>query len=82
MASFAPLCFRSTTCHVSPNTGDIRLNEDSVEKIGELSKEPLKLNKRDMGLTKDIYMVSAQSTRARSCLLAQRYASSSSPFPA
>ena len=59
---FAPLRFRRTTCLVDPTTGDIRLNEDSVDRTGELSKEPLKLNKRDMGLTKDVYMVSAQST--------------------
>ena len=59
---FAPLRFRRTICLVDPRTGDICLNEDSVDRTGELSKEPLKLSKRDQGLTKDVYMVSAQST--------------------
>ena len=59
---FTPLSFRRTTCHVDPTTGDICLKEDSIDETGELSQEPLKLNKRDKGLTKDVYMVCAPYT--------------------
>ncbi|KAI0681589.1 kinase-like domain-containing protein [Earliella scabrosa] len=49
--------FKRTTCHVDSTTGNIRLEESTAEEHGELSKEPLKLAQRDMGLTKQVFML-------------------------